>query len=612
MFSWLEDSVNNAKKEVEKMVEETTGVNPYTDSEKDSENKEPSTKLHEPFLLPIQYLEEKEVFQLSSIVSSDLELYKKEENEKCVYQISMTPNHPFGKELYQDWNKYYTNNTQFLEESQDVISTTPLEVHSLKHELLMDMWKDCKSNKTYFLEKYGYIEWDILKSFNRSPMFLQIMSMMNMGSPVISLILPMLFLILPFLVMKLRGIPISFQDYLVVLKEVTKNHFIGRMMACFTDMNLQNLITTLLMGGLYFYQMYHNVLSCMKFYENVHRVNHYLCTLKEYLEKTGNRMMRFVELHNNKPHYKPFCQALSKHYIVLTELQSHLLPIVPVKQFIYKLGSIGYLLKCYYDIHANPDYEESLRYSFGFEGYLDNIYSIQQHVRNGSMNKVLFSSSKPTSFENQYYPFHLNEDNCVKNNCSMEKKLIVTGPNASGKTTFLKTHTINVLMCQQIGFGFFDQGILHPYTHIHSYLNIPDTSERDSLFQAESRRCKDIIDSISEFPEEEGYRHYCIFDELYSGTNPKEATKSAYAFLKYMSNYSHVDFILTTHYVSVCSKLKKSKLVNNFKMDVKKKKGKLIYEYKLKKGISKIQGAVNILEEMNYPKEILDSVKEEK
>ena len=47
-------------------------------------------------------------------------------------------------------------------------------------------------------------------------------------------------------------------------------------------------------------------------------------------------------------------------------------------------------------------------------------------------------------------------------------------------------------------------------------------------------------------------------------------------------------------------------------MDVKKKQGKLIYSYKMKKGISKIQGAVNILEDMNYPKEILDSVKENK
>ena len=100
MFSWLEDSVNNAKKEVEKMVEESTGINPYSETEINSENEENPDKLHKPFLLPIQYLEERNIFHLSPIVSSDLELYKKTEDEKCVYQISMEPNHPFGKDLY--------------------------------------------------------------------------------------------------------------------------------------------------------------------------------------------------------------------------------------------------------------------------------------------------------------------------------------------------------------------------------------------------------------------------------------------------------------------------------------------------------------------------------
>jgi DNA mismatch repair ATPase MutS len=137
-------------------------------------------------------------------------------------------------------------------------------------------------------------------------------------------------------------------------------------------------------------------------------------------------------------------------------------------------------------------------------------------------------------------------------------------------------------------------------------LNIPDTSGRDSLFQAESRRCKEIIDIIHENQED---RHFCIFDELYSGTNPTEATKAAYAFLTYISNFKNVNFILTTHYVSVCNKFKKSKNIKNYKMQVESlDDGKLKYTYKLKPGISKIQGAIKILKEMNYPKEIITNI----
>jgi DNA mismatch repair protein MutS len=186
--------------------------------------------------------------------------------------------------------------------------------------------------------------------------------------------------------------------------------------------------------------------------------------------------------------------------------------------------------------------------------------------------------------------------------------MIISAPNAAGKTTLLKSTAINILFSQQVGCGFYQGCSLVPYTHIHSYLNIPDTSGRDSLFQAESRRCKEIIDIVSS-PENTGARHFAILDELYSGTNPKEAGKSAYAFLKYLSKYENVDFMLTTHYVYVCKKFKKSSKIRNYKMGVCPKvnePGEYTFTYKLEPGISKIQGAMKILREMDYPKEMLD------
>jgi DNA mismatch repair ATPase MutS len=271
------------------------------------------------------------------------------------------------------------------------------------------------------------------------------------------------------------------------------------------------------------------------------------------------------------------------------------------------------MLQCYYELHSNRKYEESIRYSFGFEGFLDNLRGVSSHYSTGNVSPATFDPTHACEFKQQYYPGHLDEEHCIKNDCDLDKKLIITGPNASGKTTMLKATTINVICSQQIGCGFYQDAKINPYTHIHSYLNIPDTSERDSLFQAESRRCKDIIDSINKHPATEGFRHYGIFDELYSGTNPEEATKSGFAFLQYLSKYDNVDFILTTHYTKICSKLRKNKRIRNHKMDVVQDDlGKLKYTYKMKKGVSKIQGAVRILEDMDYPEEIINSVKNEK
>jgi len=222
----------------------------------------------------------------------------------------------------------------------------------------------------------------------------------------------------------------------------------------------------------------------------------------------------------------------------------------------------------------------------------------------------------------QYYPPYVNKIH-VDNDCNITNNMIITGVNASGKTTYLKTTTLNILFSQQIGFGFYQSMEIAPYTHIHSYLNIPDTSDRDSLFQAESRRCKEILDIIRPLPNCKNdvitERHFCIFDELYSGTNPLEASKSAYAFLLYLSRFSNVDFILTTHYTKICKKLvatttkntngKYKRQIENFQMEAipsSKEKDVLEYTYKIKDGVCNIQGALQVLRDMNYPPEIIE------
>ena len=126
---------------------------------------------------------------------------------------------------------------------------------------------------------------------------------------------------------------------------------------------------------------------------------------------------------------------------------------------------------------------------------------------------------KIVKFKNVFYA-PLAEKGAVKNNFKLNKNVIITGPNAAGKTTLLKCIMLNVLFTQQVGRGFYDKALINPFDFIHCYLNIPDTSGRDSLFQAEARRCKNILSFIEMHKDK---KHFCIFDELYSGTNHYEA-----------------------------------------------------------------------------------------
>ena len=62
-------------------------------------------------------------------------------------------------------------------------------------------------------------------------------------------------------------------------------------------------------------------------------------------------------------------------------------------------------------------------------------------------------------------------------------------------------------------------------------------------------------------------KHFCIFDELYSGTNPYEAISSAYSYLKFIAKNKNVKFLLTTHYLKLCDLLKTNKKILNQSME---------------------------------------------
>ena len=145
--------------------------------------------------------------------------------------------------------------------------------------------------------------------------------------------------------------------------------------------------------------------------------------------------------------------------------------------------------------------------------------------------------------------------------------------------------------------GFYKNATISPFKYLHCYINIPDTSGRDSLFQAEARRCKEIIESIN---NNANSNHFCLFDELYSGTNPDEASASAYAFVDYLTRNNNIKFVLTTHFIIDSEKLDVNDNIINLHMGTTYTDEKISYKYKIDKKICKIKGVLEILKKLNY------------
>ena len=456
-----------------------------------------------------------------------------------------------------------------------------------------------------FRSQYLFIDWSFAKSLNNNSHFLQLMSLYNIASPIISLCLPIVVLIVPFFIIKLKGATININQYCEILKTLISNHAIFKIFTQFHEVDTNQKMYLILSSAFYLFSIYQNILVCIKFYSNMQKIHTYLFKIRKYLKYTIDVINYHNSISDKLTNYSAFNSILKEKTQIISELYTELSKISHFTFSFSKITEIGHIMAMFYKLYDNEIYNEAITYSFGFNGYFNVIHNLATNIAEGKLNEASFSDKRKPTFTKMYYPKFINDNasKIVKNNCKLDKNMIITGPNASGKTTTLKTALINIVLSQQVGFGCFNKLNFSPYDSIHCYLNIPDTSGRDSLFQAEARRCKEIIDSIN---KQTNKTHFCIFDELYSGTNPEEAIESANAFMDYIVKNPNVTCMLTTHYIKLCKKLAKNKMIKNYNMKTIIHNNNFEYTYVIDSGISNIKGGIKVLRDMNYPTEILN------
>ena len=571
----------------------------------ENENNEYKIEFNEYFKLPIYYNEHKK--SLKENIITDLELINSiDSSSNSIYSYLFDNSNTFSKKCVEQITQYYTTDVEFLKDNQTLIKSYKkivIDDSLTKYSNIIELWNEIK-NDTSFKEKYYYLDWPMLEFLNKSENFLQWMSIYNIASPVISFFVPIIILIIHFFVIKLKGLSLTIPEYIEVLKTVISNHAIGKLFTEFNNVEFSEKIYLLVSAGFYVFSIYQNIILCSRINSNMVKIHEYFIEIKKYLENTINSMENYLTYSSCLHTHYNFNDRLVEKMKILTEIKNKVSNISEYKLSFKKIFEIGHILKYFYEIYENKEYNDAFIYSFGFNGYVDCIEGLVNNIREKKINFAEFTNKKKKNiFKNNYYAV-LKNNSPVKNNIKLEKNMIITGPNASGKTTVLKSVLINVILTQQFGCGFYDSAKLKPYKYIHCYLNIPDTSGRDSLFQSEARRCKEIIDIINSNKKDS---HLCVFDELYSGTNPEEAIIGSTAFMEYLVKNKYVSSMLTTHFIDVCEKLKNNKNIINYHMDVTKIDNKIIYNYLFKEGISKIKGGLSVLYDMNYPKEIIEN-----
>jgi hypothetical protein len=526
------------------------------------------------FKLPIQYIENNEI---NSIIKTDLEM---PEIYKNLVGDSI---------LLDNWSSYYTTNKSFLKDTQSHISSMPKIVID---NSIVEKYKKFKS-ETSFIEKYQYIGLKMLRHFNYSSTFLHGLGLYNLVSPVISLLTPLLVLIVPFIILKMKGIPITITLYIEFLKTMIKKNSMYTLFTNFNEITFQQKMSAIVTIMFYFFQIYSNIMSCISFYKNIHSISSFLEKYRDHIKQSIENMSTLQGSIQKYKTYSLFYHEIEEHKIKLSHLYDRLKIIYPYKNTISRISQLGLIMNLNYEIFMEKEFDKSFMFSVYLNQYMHDIQSMKLLVKK-KIYKCKFR--KNTKITGMYYLPHMNEKP-VLNDIDLSQNIMITGPNASGKTTILKALLINLLMSQQFGYGCYKKAQVKVYDIFHSYLNIPDTSGRDSLFQAEARRCKDILVSIVENPNNS---HCCIFDEIYSGTNPTDAVSCATMYLEEMNKYkSAVDYVLTTHYIELCESFDDK--ISNLKMNVNVLDDTIEYLYKIEDGISYVHGGKQVLRDLKYP-----------
>lgn len=184
----------------------------------------------------------------------------------------------------------------------------------------------------------------------------------------------------------------------------------------------------------------------------------------------------------------------------------------------------------------------------------------------------------------------IKKEERVYNDISIEDEiLIITGSNMSGKTTFLRTLGINMVLANAGTVTFSDKLSL-PLMDIYTSMRIvDDLKNKISTFYGELLRIKDILDY-----SQKNKNTFFLIDEIFTGTNSKDRIYGAKNVLRNL-NKSGLMGAITTHDLEICELDSHERIVNyNFSEDYID--GKIDFDYKIKKGKSTSTNAKHLME----------------
>lgn len=225
----------------------------------------------------------------------------------------------------------------------------------------------------------------------------------------------------------------------------------------------------------------------------------------------------------------------------------------------------------------------------------------------GEFESLLCFSNLPNTCDNTCLPVMAEKDNIIEalemghlllpngvrinNDLQFNSNIfIISGSNMSGKTTFLRTLGVNLLLARTGGFVCAKQMTCSPFEIMTSMRIADDLNEGVSTFYAELKRIKGIIDFAHKKPN-----MIFLIDEIFRGTNSVDRLTGAKTVISKL-NALGVTGMISTHDLELCELANLYGRIKNYSFSEHYKDNGIYFDYKMKPGKSHTTNAKYLME----------------
>lgn len=251
-------------------------------------------------------------------------------------------------------------------------------------------------------------------------------------------------------------------------------------------------------------------------------------------------------------------------------------------------------------------YTERLQKQAKIISELDCLQSFAEIAQKYNYVKPQFSDDKKLELENSRHPVVervMDYNDYVPNDCTLDKDnfiYLITGPNMSGKSTYMRQIAIISIMAQMGAYVPCDSAILPIFDQIFTRIGAADDLvSGKSTFMVEMLEAQKALTYATE-------DSLIIFDEIGRGTSTYDGLALAQAMIEYVAQTSHAKTLFSTHYHELTTLDQELSSLKNVHVAADEYQGELIFLHKVKDGAVDDSYGIQVAKLADLPEEVIN------